>query len=427
MTVVGLDDTDSRERGMCTTYVASEIADRLEAAGATVSRLLLVRLNPAVEYKTRGNAALAIHTDCDPDRAFTVARERLAALAETADERTNPGLVVADGAPEAVPDEIADFARRAIRTHLERSDATALLDRHGYRDWHAGNGRGRIGALAAVGAWNALDEWTVERISYREEPQWGTPRDVDCDSVFDAAERGYSAVWDTVDRGEGETVCVPHTPGPILYGIRGDDSDAVCEVAERIESEPIAATRLFVTNQGTDVHLRAGTIPDVRDGRAYCVDGRIASEPETRRGGHVFVGLEERDRDEASSTVECVAFEPTKRFRDRVRALRVGDRITACGEVSDGALKLEKFAVRALVATECVTPTCSDCGRRMKSAGRDQGYRCRDCRTTAEEKVTVPVERDLELGWYEVPPCARRHIAKPLIRGGFDAPTHPER
>jgi tRNA(Ile2)-agmatinylcytidine synthase len=37
------------------------------------------------------------------------------------------------------------------------------------------------------------------------------------------------------------------------------------------------------------------------------------------------------------------------------------------------------------------------------------------------------VERDLELGWYEVPPCARRHVAKPLVRGGFDAPTHPER
>ena len=36
-------------------------------------------------------------------------------------------------------------------------------------------------------------------------------------------------------------------------------------------------------------------------------------------------------------------------------------------------------------------------------------------------------DRDLEVGWYEVPPCARRHIAKPLIRGGFDAPIHPER
>jgi tRNA(Ile2)-agmatinylcytidine synthase len=63
----------------------------------------------------------------------------------------------------------------------------------------------------------------------------------------------------------------------------------------------------------------------------------------------------------------------------------------------------------------------------MESAGRGQGYRCRDCGTDAPGKTEVPVDRDLERGWYEVPPCARRHVAKPLVRGGFDAPTHPER
>lgn len=94
MTVVGLDDTDSRERGMCTTYVAATIARALQRDGATVSRLLLIRLNPAVEYKTRGNAALAIHTDADPAVAFDRAREHLATLAETADERTHPGVEV---------------------------------------------------------------------------------------------------------------------------------------------------------------------------------------------------------------------------------------------------------------------------------------------------------------------------------------------
>jgi tRNA(Ile2)-agmatinylcytidine synthase len=62
----------------------------------------------------------------------------------------------------------------------------------------------------------------------------------------------------------------------------------------------------------------------------------------------------------------------------------------------------------------------------MESAGRDQGYRCRDCRTSTDGKRQVPTERDIEVGWYEVPPTARRHIAKPLCRGGFDAPTHPE-
>ncbi len=454
MTIVGIDDTDSRERGMCTTYVAARIAERLrrtccrdeqtsadahDAPTDPIDRLLLVRLNPAVEYKTRGNAALAIHADCDPDLAFSVARETLASLAETVDERTNPGLVVADHDVHqtAISGDVAEFAERAVRDHLEIEDATACCERHGYRSWHAGNGRGRIGALAAIGAWRALEEWTYEFISYREPDSWGTPRQVDRESVFAAAEWGYPDVWDTVDRGEGETVCVPHTPGPILHGIRGDDATVARAVADRIESEPVASSQLFVTNQGTDVHLREGAIETVRDGRAYRLEGWVESEPETRRGGHVFFELAAAsvdddddpptDDDAEQPRLECAAFEPTKRFRDRVRALRVGDRLTACGEVSAGTLKLEKFAVRDLVRTERVTPICPDCDRTMESAGRDQGYRCRDCETSAPEKATVPVDRDLEVGWYEVPPCARRHVAKPLVRGGFDAPVHPER
>ncbi len=429
MTVVGLDDTDSRTRGMCTTYVASQIAKQLRQRGANVSRLLLVRLNPAVEYKTRGNAALAIHVDCEPETAFRTARETIEPLAETADERTNPGLVVADHDPAAgnLPTAVSRFAERAIQDHLEVEMADRLITDCGYRSWHAGNGRGRIGALAAIGAWDAIATWTYEYISYREPRRWGTERTVDTDSVLAAADWGYPTVWDTVDRGETELVCVPHTPGPILHGIRGDDPTAVRTVAERIESEPVDSRQLFVTNQGTDSHLQPGTIGDLENGRAYRVRGQLTGEPVTRRGGHVFLTLAPEDRDGDSPTLPCAAFEPTKRFRDHVRRLRVGDVITACGEVSDGTLKLEKFAVRDLVDTESVTPTCPDCGRSMKSAGRTQGYRCRDCKQQEPARVAVSIERDLETGWYEVPPCARRHVAKPLVRGGFDAPTHPER
>ncbi len=421
MAVVGLDDTDSRELGMCTTYVATRVAERLKRVG-DVERVLLVRLNPAVPHKTRGNAALAVHVDCDPEVAFEVAREELESRAVTDDERTNPGLVVADDGPTDVPDAVGAFARAAVHDHLEIADAETVIEGQGYRSWGAGNGRGRVGALAAIGSWRAFEEWTYEYISYREPDRWGTPREVDHGSVFGAAEWGYSDVWDTVDRGEDETVCVPHTPGPILHGIRGDDPDAVREVAKRIEGEPVDRTRLFLTNQGTDVHLQDGGVSTVRDGRAYRLEGTVATEPETKRGGHVFFTLEEDGQG-----LECAAFEPTKRFRDRVRALRVGDRLTVCGEISRGTCKLEKFAVRGVVETERVTPTCPDCGRTMKSAGKDQGYRCRDCGTDADGKVEVAVERDLEEGWYEVPPCARRHVAKPLIRGGFDAEIHPER
>lgn len=454
MTVIGIDDTDSRETGMCTTYVAHTVAQRLgdhERAldrSETDERPLLVRLNPAVEHKTRGNAAVALSTTLNPETAVSIVSETVERLAHTDDPNTNPGVVAAPDTADwggiGATDAVLAFAHTAVGEHLTIADAERVLDVTGYQSAEWGNGRGRIGALAAVGAWigrqqshradateradshgetDIFTDWTYECISYRHRERWGTPRDVEETSVYQAAKEGYPTVWDTVDREEHELVCVPHTPCPILHGIRGDDSEECESVSAAIESEPVAARETFVTNQGTDAHLHdAERLDALLDGRAYRVSGTVGSRPETKQGGHVFTKLEDE-----SGAIECVAFEPTKRFRERVRALTPGDRITVCGEVSDGTLKLEKFAVRSLEQTERVTPTCPECDRRMESAGRDQGYRCRDCGTSAPEKVEREIERDVEPGWYEVPPCARRHIAKPLVRGGFDAPTHPER
>ncbi|WP_267163660.1 tRNA(Ile)(2)-agmatinylcytidine synthase [Halovenus salina] len=420
MTVIGLDDTDSRTLGMCTTYVAARLADRLAEEGH-VERTLLVRLNPAVEHKTRGNAALGIHCDVTPERALELGKAALQRAA-IEDEQTNPGLVVADCPPEAVPESVGQFAADAVQQKHERDTARKLADDAGFAVAVEGNGRGVIGALAAVGAWTAFEEWTYECISYREPPRWGTEREVDAESLFAAADTGYPTVWDTVDREEDELVCVPRTPCPILHGIRGDDPDAVRDVADTIESELVDRQQVFLTNQGTDAHLQDGTVATVSDGGAYRLTAEVVAAPETRQGGHVFLTVGDPD----VARLDVAAFEPTKRFRDHVRNLRVGDRITVCGEVSNGTLKLEKFAVRELVETELVTPDCPDCGNSMKSAGRNAGYRCRACSTSADGKVSRPLDRDLDVGWYEVPPCARRHIAKPLVRGGFDAPTHPE-
>jgi tRNA(Ile2)-agmatinylcytidine synthase len=421
VTVIGLDDTDSREGGMCTTYVAHRLATEIEAVGGSVERVLLVRLNPAVEYKTRGNAALAIHCDTDPATALELGAQTLD-LAITSDDRTNPGLVVADRDPANLPATVSEFASSAVTELCSPERAEELCAAAGFQQTSRGTGRGIVGALAAVGAWAAFDDWTYECISYRERERWGSQRDVDAPSVYAAADSAYPAVWDTVDRVEEETVCVPRTPCPILHGIRGDDPEAVIDVAESIESEPVAERRVFVTNQGTDAHITAPTDGAVENDGAYRIDATVSEAPGTREGGHVFLGLET-----AAGSLQAAAFEPTKRFRDHVRSLRSGDRITACGEVQSGTLKLEKFAVRELVTSEEVTPDCPSCGLSMKSAGADAGYRCRDCNTSAPGQVRQAIDRTLDEGWYEVPPCARRHIAKPLVRGGFDGPTHPAR
>ncbi|MGA9388178.1 MAG: tRNA(Ile2) 2-agmatinylcytidine synthetase, partial [Candidatus Bathyarchaeia archaeon] len=62
---VGLDDTDSVRRG-CTTYVAALLVEKLEGLGASLFDYPnLIRLNPNVPWKTRGNGALCLRVQYD--------------------------------------------------------------------------------------------------------------------------------------------------------------------------------------------------------------------------------------------------------------------------------------------------------------------------------------------------------------------------
>ena len=58
---LGVDDTDGPDSG-CTTFVLSEILAAARELGADLlGEPRLVRLNPNVPFKTRGNAALSAH------------------------------------------------------------------------------------------------------------------------------------------------------------------------------------------------------------------------------------------------------------------------------------------------------------------------------------------------------------------------------
>ena len=402
--LIGIDDTDSPQ-GMCTTYLGAVLARRLIREHMRVREARLVRLNPNVTWKTRGNAAVMLDVGGDPDHSFTIACDLVEELADFSCENTNPGVVVVDRRLDPA------FYRKAVTDFCTIEEAVAILDAAGarYRGWK--NRRGLIGATAAVAS--ELLDTTSEILVYRQPERFGTPREVDRQSLFDAEAATFPHTWDTVDTANDVVVCVPHTPDPVLFGIRGTSPRWVMAARQMIESEPPGIEQIWVTNQGTDAHLLSGKAGHLSEHLSYVVPGTVTRAPETKTGGHVSFTMSDGDQ-----SVRCMAYEPTKNFRQIVRQLLPGDRVVAAGSFKKGSINLEKIKIESLTKAETIRPPlCAVCNKRMTSDGKGKGYKCKKCGARAEAPAVEESPRSLVPGWYEVPPTARRHLAKPLCRG----------
>ena len=405
--LIGIDDTDSPQ-GMCTTYLGAVLARQLIHEHMQVREARLVRLNPNVTFKTRGNAAIALDVEGNPDTAFRIARELVEELSDFSCENTNPGVVVADVPPDP------SFYEKAVKDFCEIDEAVKILDALGARYRGYKNRRGLIGATAAVAS--VLADHTSEILVYRQPERWGTPREVNSQSLFDAEAATFPHTWDTVDIVNDVVVCVPHTPDPVLFGIRGESPLWVMAARQIISSEKPALEQIWVTNQGTDAHLIYGKIGELCEGLSYFVKGTVVKAPTTGTGGHVSFTI-----GDSEATVRCMAYEPTKNFRDIVRRLALRDKVVAVGSFKKGSINLEKVRIVSFANTEMIhPPLCTPCNKRMTSDGKGKGWKCRKCGARADEPDVKEVPRTLEPGWYEVPPTARRHLAKPLCRGKPD-------
>ena len=449
--IIGIDDTDSRS-GMCTTYLCAVLVGELKNREyGDVSTPRLVRLNPCIPFKTRGNGAVSFEIRIatgKEEQVKELVKARVCELSEVHEEDTNPGVVfIDDPALRAIfrgdSDEknesivkLKTFYETAVRDVLAIEDAYAIISELQFDYFGLKNKRGIIGALAAASfsVVQKLDttfyDFTYELMAYREKERWGTARLIDEASVWKADAATYPLTWDTVDIANKRLVLAPHSPCPVLFGIRGESVDAIYKAYKLIHAEPAEREVLFITNQGTDFHLIPGEEAKgtLQDYHSYILEGVVDSEPRTIEGGHVVFTLSLSE--EASGGIECVAYEPTKGFRDHIRKLRVGDEVTVYGSFKNRAINLEKIALRKLNLEVKKNPICDKCGKRMESAGRSQGYRCRRCKTHRSEKEVHIVDREIEKGLYEVPPIARRHIAKPLIRVQMEGEInhlHPSR
>ena len=230
-----------------------------------------------------------------------------------------------------------------------------------------------------------------------------------------AMDRAYASTFNNYDYENGKVVLAPHSPCPVLFGIRGDVPGDLPSAMTKLRGESPQRWLLFETNQGTNDHVRPGDW-SLRPQTATSIEGIVSTAPRTLPGGHVLFVLEGRGR------VTVATYEPSKQFRRVVRSLRPGDRVQVWGSVRDEprSLNLERIRILSLAAdvVKVANPPCPECGTRMKRLGRAKGYRCRDDHRHLPSDAALVQRRGrlVALGVYEPPACARRHLAMPLKR-----------
>jgi len=415
---LGIDDTDSLAGG-CTTRIAVDVVRTLDSKGATfLDYPNLIRLNPNVPWKTRGNGAvcLRIESALSVEEVLELAAEEIERSSKLGDPGTDPGIVAL---ADPVPSDVVEFSAEALTRVVAPAEAISAISNARAAGLSFGSPQGIIGALAAIGM--RLDgDYTYELIAYRSRACIGKPRSVDAHSVLRMNDEMGEVTFNNVDPETGRILITPRGPDPILCGVRGESPEAVRKAFQMLQfREALEAWMIFRTNQGTDAHLvRHNRVSQLQDHSAVVVDGVVKEKGHTIQGGHVIFLLEDE-----TGSIHCAAYEPTGRFRDIVRKLEPGDKVRAYGGMRAAnkeiprTLNLEKLGILKLTA--CVlshNPICVNCGRRMKSAGKGQGYRCEHCGSHAPSKIHEVVRRDLGERLYAPPPRAHRHLTKPEIR-----------
>jgi tRNA(Ile2)-agmatinylcytidine synthase len=375
--IVGIDDTDS-SRGWCTTYLAFRIAADLHDEISVVPYPRLVRLNPNIPFKTRGNAAVCLHFEApDPDRAFRLLCGKLEELSDV-EGGANSGLVFLSDA--GLAPSFKPLYRRALSQVVNPAGVRSSLNERGIRHHTLGNGMGLVGAAAALG-FDESDDHTFELISYRGRGAWGTERALDASSVKEMDARTFPHTFNNYDYQKRRALIAPHGPDPVFAGVRGDSPRAVLKAFSLLRyEEKLEGRMIYMSNQHTDAHL--GRPLDWKAFSSGWAEGRVESV-ETGRGGHVYAAL-----DGGGRSRPCAFYEPTGDLRRAARLLAAGDRVRLYGGIRrpttahQRILNVEKMEVLAL-------------------AGQGR-------------------KRTLAVGTYIASPRSSRHLTKPLIRYGAE-------
>ena len=322
---IGIDDTDS-PKGMCTTFLAYKIINRLKKENVDFLDFPnLVRFNPNIPWKTRGNGAVGIKISTSNPKKIKNLVKKFVKQYSDVKNGANPGLVFCQD--ENVPNEFSKLSSDAMWKLIHRNEAKKILSKHNFDFFYLGNGQGLVGAASVLG-YNFEDE-TYELLSYRKSSQFGKKRILDKSKVKKMQEKTYPNTFNSFDSKKNKVLLMPHGPDPVFYGVRGEDSTTLISASKMIQpKEKLAGYLIFKSNQGTGDHLKNEI--DVNNFLPYTsgtLQGVVIKKPTVTKGGHVFFSIIVDN-----IKINCAVYKPT-RITDVAKELIIGDILKVGGGI----------------------------------------------------------------------------------------------
>ena len=412
---IGIDDTDS-PKGMCTTFLAYKIVKFLEKNKVQfVDYPSLIRFNPNIPWKTRGNGAvrLSIKTN-NPKKIKNKITKFVVDYSETKNG-ANPGLVFYEN--EIVTPSFHKFSELALWKLISREKAKQFILENKIDSFYLGNGQGLVGAIGAIGY--KFSDHTFELLSYRKKSQFGKKRIIAKDSVKNMQSVTFPETFNSYDIESDRALITPHGPDPVFYGIRGENAESVVTASKIVKAnEKLDGYMVFKSNQGTSDHLKNEL--DVNDLRPYTsgfLVGQVCSNPIMMQGGHVFFSIRVKDK-----KIKCGIYKPTK-ITTIAQNLILNDKIRIGGGIRKASKNYERVVnvefldvMKLAKDIRANNPSCKKCSKKMKSKGSKQGFECTKCGNRSYVKSTSEIPRKIQCKLYLPVMSAHRHLTRPYQR-----------
>jgi tRNA(Ile2)-agmatinylcytidine synthase len=401
---------------MCTTFLAYKIVKFLEKNKVQfVDYPSLIRFNPNIPWKTRGNGAvrLSIKTN-NPKKIKNKITKFVDDYSETKNG-ANPGLVFYEN--EIVTPSFHKFSELALWKLISREKAKQFILENKIDSFYLGNGQGLVGAIGAIGY--KFSDHTFELLSYRKKSQFGKKRIIAKDSVKNMQSVTFPETFNSYDIESDRALITPHGPDPVFYGIRGENAESVVTASKIVKAnEKLDGYMVFKSNQGTSDHLKNEL--DVNDLRPYTsgfLVGQVCSNPIMMQGGHVFFSIRVKDK-----RIKCGIYKPTK-ITTIAQNLILNDKIRIGGGIRKASKNYERVVnvefldvMKLAKDIRASNPSCKKCSKKMKSKGSKQGFECTKCGNRSYVKSTSEIPRKIQCKLYLPVMSAHRHLTRPYQR-----------